>query len=609
MKYSLLLFLLVVTACQFVRGQIPWPVPAPDETNPQPVLGTLGELRKPPLSSAPHLHNGVDVGGPKGTDVFAVGAGCVGQVVHRGGRLESVRIGDFTYVHVAVSTQLKQGACIGVGTLVGQTNSANHVHLIRHGAGGIKLNALLLLQNYSDLQPPATPTGVALFDNQGVLFPQLNSGDSVLTSPDVSIKVEAGDIEGSNTLGVFELCASLTDTSGTAAGPGEVCHLLFQSLSANADVNAVYDVSSSTVQTGNFHLIYNVTNFDNSQGSLDTSSLGPGRYKLTVAAKDIESATTSATTVLKGPDSEPIFVIKPATLALTTSGTGSGSITLAPTPSFTCGPNCYQIVDFVNPITLIAQPGPNSIFTGWSGDCAGTSASVSIVVAKNTSCIANFQAAPAGLTISVTLAGGGTGNVQSFPSGINCGGGGTVCTASFPFGPGAEVALFTSPATGSFLESWTGCSIVDNGFCIVQVQSNTQNAQITATFLQSALAITSVNCNAIPGASFTNVHIVITAQATGGVGFWVTDAGTNQTSEACGAWSGPTGAFGISCTRSSGQPAQSTFQLTEDHPVFGTFPFPHPVTFPTQVFLSTAVPIPFPSPLTLLVSGPSCTIP
>jgi hypothetical protein len=395
MKYSILLLaLLVVTACQSACAQIPWPVPTPGETSPQLVLGTLGELRKPPLSSAPHLHNGVDIEGPQGTEVFSVAAGCVGQVLHRGGRLESVRIGDFTYLHVAVSTQLKPGTCVGVGTLVGQTNSANHVHLIWHGAGGAKLNALLQLQNYSDVQPPATPTGVALFDNQGASFPQLSGGDSVLTSPDASIKAEAGDIEGSNTLGVFELCASLTDpSSGAAVGPGEICHLLFQSLSANADVNAVYDVPSSTVQSGNFHLIYNVTNFDNSQGFLGMGSLTPGRYKLTVVAKDIQSATPAATTVLRGPDSAPVFVIKPAILTVNTSGTGSGSVTVSPVQPFTCGSNCYEVTDFTNPATLTAQAGPNSSFTGWSGDCSGTAVAVSVVVSQNKSCTATFQPA------------------------------------------------------------------------------------------------------------------------------------------------------------------------------------------------------------------------
>src|ERR1051326_2760183 len=296
-------------------------------------------------------------------------------------------------------------------------------------------------------------------------------------------------------------------------------------------------------------------------------------------------------------------------LTLSKRGNGTGTVTSSAT-GINCPAACSsQSEAFTSgTVTLTAAPASDSIFAGWSGDCSGTGLTITVSLGLSTSCIADFELIKTGPTISVTLAGNGTGNVQSSSSGINCGGGGTVCTASFPFGPGASVSLFTTPATGSFFESWTGCSSVDLGFCDVLVQSNTQNAEITATFLQSALAITSVSCNVISGTNFSDVHMVITAQATGGVGFWVTDGGGNQTTQSCGAWSGPPGAFGISCTRGSDQPVQSTSQFTEDHPIFAPFPFPRPLTFSTQVFLSTAVPIPFPSPLTLAVNGPSCTV-
>ena len=58
--------------------------------------------------------------------------------------------------------------------------------------------------------------------------------------------------------------------------------------------------------------------------------------------------------------------------------------------------------------------------------------------------------------------------------------------------------------------------------------------------------------------------MVVTVQATGGVGTYITDP-AGQASQLCGEWSGPTGLFGISCQRGSNQSRQSTFQFTKDH--------------------------------------------
>jgi hypothetical protein len=286
---------------------------------------------------------------------------------------------------------------------------------------------------------------------------------------------------------------------------------------------------------------------------------------------------------------------------------GNGTVTSNPGTIDCTSGTCPALFVQGTPVILTANPAPGLIVS-WGGDCAsgGTSLTVNVTLTKDQTCIANFTP---GITISVSLAGGGTGNVQSDLPGINCGDGGTACTAGFSLGPGAEVALSATPGPNSFFESWAGCSSVDFGFCNVLVQKNTQDVQITATFLQSALAITSVTCNASP----PNIQVVVTAQATGGVGFWVTDTdGTTSMSESCGAWSGPTGLFGISCTRGSGQPIQSTFQFTENHCCFSGPPFPNPINFPSQVTLSTSLPIPFPpTPQnhTTVINGPNCTIP
>src|SRR4029077_15200714 len=128
--------------------------------------------------------------------------------------------------------------------------------------------------------------------------------------------------------------------------------------------------------------------------------------------------------------------------------------------------------------------------------------------------------------------------------------------------------------------------------CDVLVQSTTQNAQITATFLQYALAITGVTCNLIPGPTLPVIgqtsigRMAVTVQPPGGVGTYITDP-ANQAGESCGAWSGPTGLFGISCVRgSSDQPTQATMQFTENNLIGGTPPFAFPITIGTLVQLS-----------------------
>src|SRR5690349_12036049 len=59
------------------------------------------------------------------------------------------------------------------------------------------------------------------------------------------------------------------------------------------------------------------------------------------------------------------------------------------------------------------------------------------------------SAAP--FTLSVTLAGGGSGTVVSNPSAINCP---PTCNATFQ--PGAQVALTATPHTGFTFTGWSG---------------------------------------------------------------------------------------------------------------------------------------------------------
>ena len=137
-------------------------------------------------------------------------------------------------------------------------------------------------------------------------------------------------------------------------------------------------------------------------------------------------------------------------LTVTKNGTGSGTVSSAPA-GINCGPDCgVQSAPFSGTVQLNASAAPGFHIRR----ARGAAIAPGPVRQRSYKCgrvisIASPLLLKEGFTISVTVVGGG--NIQSFPAGIDCGGGGTLCTASFPFGPGALIALNSNPAAGNFL--------------------------------------------------------------------------------------------------------------------------------------------------------------
>jgi hypothetical protein len=77
--------------------------------------------------------------------------------------------------------------------------------------------------------------------------------------------------------------------------------------------------------------------------------------------------------------------------------------------------------------------------------------------------------------VSVTLAGAGTGTVNSAPAGITCPA--TTCIAQFTVG--ATVGLNAVPGAGNTV-AWAGCATVSGNACSIVVPKGTIN--VTATF-------------------------------------------------------------------------------------------------------------------------------
>ncbi len=160
-------------------------------------------------------------------------------------------------------------------------------------------------------------------------------------------------------------------------------------------------------------------------------------------------------------------------LTVTTSGSGTGTVTSSPT-GISCPGTCSASFAPNTKVTLTETAGAANYFAGWSGACTGTSTcSLTMTSAENVS-----AAFTSGDALTVTMAGSGTGTVTSSPAGINCTtGSATGCTAAFQ--PNTAVTLSESTTAPSIFSGWSG-ACTGSGGCTVTLSAPT-NA-VTATF-------------------------------------------------------------------------------------------------------------------------------
>lgn len=145
-----------------------------------------------------------------------------------------------------------------------------------------------------------------------------------------------------------------------------------------------------------------------------------------------------------------------AVATITTNFDGSTTITAGGSTNplnGVCGSSNTQSFDVIPSVNLCSA-GDASAVTGsgpWSWSCAGQNGGTTA------SCSASINTYP----LTVTLAGDGSGSVNSDPSGINCSGGaGSACPgASFNYG--APVTLTAAESAGSVFSGWSG-----TGSCI-----------------------------------------------------------------------------------------------------------------------------------------------
>ncbi|HQR19103.1 MAG TPA: choice-of-anchor D domain-containing protein, partial [Gemmatimonadales bacterium] len=178
---------------------------------------------------------------------------------------------------------------------------------------------------------------------------------------------------------------------------------------------------------------------------------GTGQCTVTLdAAKSVTASFTS---------------LPPANFALTVTLAGGGTGTVSSNPAgINCGVACLQSFASGQAVTLMATPGANSTFGGWSGACSGTG-----------SCVVTMDAAK-GVTATFTVT---PGLVSPSPASLDFGGQSMNTTA-----PALAVALTNSgglPVTVSSVSASTYFAVTHDCATVNAGASCTANVTFTPT--------------------------------------------------------------------------------------------------------------------------------
>jgi uncharacterized repeat protein (TIGR02543 family) len=157
----------------------------------------------------------------------------------------------------------------------------------------------------------------------------------------------------------------------------------------------------------------------------------------------------------------------PPQFALTLTPVGGGSITpqpASPTGSYDAG----------SIVTLTATPDASSQFTGWSGDCSGTSVTCTVTMDAAKSVTATFT--PQYSLFVTTL---GSGSVSAQPS-----------STTWKYLAGTSVTLTATAVPNFVFTGWSGACSGSNATCVVTMDAA---KSVTATFTaQYSLFVTTL---------------------------------------------------------------------------------------------------------------------
>jgi hypothetical protein len=200
--------------------------------------------------------------------------------------------------------------------------------------------------------------------------------------------------------------------------------------------------------------------------------------------------------------------IQQYSLTVTLAGSGSGTVTKVPDQAW---------YDPGTEVTLTATPTGNSRFDGWTGDVTSGESQIVVTVNADMNVTATFIAR---YSLTVTLAGSGTGTVTKDPD-------------QALYDAGTQVTLTAAPTGNSRFDGWSGD--VTSGESQIVVTMNA-DMNVTATFIQQyVLTVNIVGSGQVtlnpPGGTYdVNTPVTLTAEPAGGwrFGSWSGDVTGTQ---------------------------------------------------------------------------------
>ncbi|MEI6412938.1 MAG: Calx-beta domain-containing protein, partial [Pseudomonadota bacterium] len=161
-------------------------------------------------------------------------------------------------------------------------------------------------------------------------------------------------------------------------------------------------------------------------------------------------------------------------LGVARTGSGRGQVTSAPA-GIDCGTACRATLPLNTLVTLSATPAPGSVFGGWSGDCAtSTAPQCTLMLDQAKGISARFVAS---LSLTVNRRGPGAGTVSASDGAFQCG---DLCSTVYP--APTTVTLTAQPDGNSAFFGWGG-TCAEAGKSLTCQVSVTQAQEATASFV------------------------------------------------------------------------------------------------------------------------------